>query len=137
MTRRFCPSDEELAEYLAGSLPHSSRPAVEEHLASCPKCRSVVSEAYDVLQTPSLKAFAASFAMKLKDNLWLLPSASFLALSFIFKRYFLQFLSASVICAVKWIIDSRATNLLIMINRSLREDAPESPARQKRISGKK
>ncbi len=118
MNNRICPPEEVLGEYLGGSLPPIARPGVEKHLASCNECRRLLAEAHDILKKPDISEIIYNSFIWIKDNRWFLGAMASLALSFIFHRYFLQFLAACFISGAKWIIDSKTTRTLIMIHEA-------------------
>jgi hypothetical protein len=64
---------------------------------------------------------------KWTNLLWLLLTVISFALSFVFRRYFMQFLALTVIAGVRWAVEMRASKTQIMIYRALSED-PEKPA---------
>ena len=75
-------------------------------------------------------------------NRWIIGSTVTFLFSFIFPGHFLQFLAAALIMATKWIIDSKATKMLVMIHEAWkRGDAgdPEKFSRnfQQQNGGKK
>jgi hypothetical protein len=113
---RICPTEETLAEYISGLLSEEERSAVEEHLAKCKNCRTLALEAHTVISTPDAGRIKRKIRDYLRKNTWMIASAIFLLCSFIFRKYFLQFLALTVISALKWIIDSRNTKMLIMIH---------------------
>lgn len=50
-----------------------------------------------------------------REGLFLIMAVGFFILSFIFSRYFLQFLAAAIILSLKWIVDSKNSKILITI----------------------
>lgn len=116
---RICLQEKILSEYLSGVISREERVSVEKHLASCSKCRKTVSEAYEILNQPDVKEFLFIAADWIKINKWLIATALLLSMSFVISEYFLQFLIASVITGVKWIIDSKTTKMLITVHKAL------------------
>jgi len=118
---RICPSEEVLSEYLCGILKGKDRELVEEHAASCRECRVLLFQTYDVLRhsrsNPKLKQIIAYTV----QNIWFVAALVALVLSFFMHKYFLQFLTASVLFALKWIMDSRTAKILIAVHESMKE----------------
>ncbi|MFC1590650.1 zf-HC2 domain-containing protein [Candidatus Omnitrophota bacterium] len=110
-----CPSDAMLSDYLTGGLSQRDKGPVENHIADCDKCLTDLVSCYE-----SVKEFEhnsrkrRSIAMN-KINWYLISSITAFFLSFAFREYFLQFLAAAVILAVKWIVDAKNTRILITI----------------------
>ncbi len=118
MNNRICPSEEILSEYLSGGLTPGERAGVEKHLAGCPGCRKLLAEAHDVLKRPDIREIGHSAFRWVRKDHWLIGSVLTLACSFLCPRYFLQFLVASLLMGAKWIIDSKTTKMLIMIQEA-------------------
>ena len=55
------------------------------------------------------------------NALWLVAALGAFALSFVIRRYFMQCLAVSVVCAFKWAIDARAMKTKILIYKALQE----------------
>ncbi|MFQ5952103.1 MAG: zf-HC2 domain-containing protein [Candidatus Omnitrophota bacterium] len=113
MKNRLCPTEEILSEYLSGTLPQEERRAAEKHLAGCTKCRKLVVEAHEI--TSGLDFSQIKRSLMKKNNYWFLGAVIAFILSFIFTKYFLQFLVACLLMGGKWIIDSKTTKMLVMI----------------------
>ena len=119
---RMCPSEEMLSEYLSGVLLEKDKAKIEEHLAQCTECRKVLAQAHDILKKPDIREIRNNIFRWFKGNKWLIGSALSLVLSFLFSRYFLQFLAASLLMGGKWIIDSKTTKMLIMIHEAWKSE---------------
>ncbi|NQT47168.1 MAG: zf-HC2 domain-containing protein [Candidatus Omnitrophica bacterium] len=115
-----CPDELRLLAYLDGDLGDGPRVEIEKHLAGCPECLEnlVIAKETDMPTKKGLWNGLIEFA---KKNRWLLASGLSFGLSFALPRYFLQFLTATVILSLKWIFDSRATKTLIMIHNAWKE----------------
>jgi hypothetical protein len=116
MNNRICIQEEILSEYLCGVLPPEDRVSVEKHLASCGDCRKLLSEAHAILSGPDLYEMKDRILKWALKNIWILGAVILFFLSFLFTKHFFQLLAASIIMAAKWIIDSRATRMLVMIH---------------------
>ncbi|MDD5504149.1 MAG: hypothetical protein PHV77_02400 [Candidatus Omnitrophica bacterium] len=131
-----CPSDIEMADFISNNMAPEVRERISEHVLSCAKCFNTVAislkalngEDYPVygLSAPSVLARkrAAGLARAnkggrlkafLKRNSFMVIGCIFLALSFAFKKYFMQLLLVSGICGIKWVMDTGSTKALIMI----------------------
>ncbi len=121
MINRICPTDENLSEYVSGVITPENRTYIEKHLSICSKCRKTVVKAFNIIKEPKMIHFLKHIHKKIIADKWLISSAMFLILSFVFKEYFFQFLIASLLTGIKWIIDSKTTKLLIMINEARKD----------------
>lgn len=119
---RICPPEEILSEYLSGHLPPEERDELEKHLVSCDSCRNLLIDAHDILKKPDIREIFINTLLWLKKNYWLLGSLLTLITSFLFPEYFLQFLTACILMGAKWIIDSKNTKTLIMINEAWKRE---------------
>lgn len=120
MNNRICPDEYALSEYLSGSIRREEQPIIEEHLARCPACRKLVSESHDVLKGARFSKALSRLAGTIKRNAWLICALAALWASFLFPKYFLQFLAAASLAGVKWIIDSKTTKMLITVYDALK-----------------
>ncbi len=118
MKNRICPSEDVLSEYLNGLLSAEDRIGVEKHLAGCAGCRQLLVETQEILKKPDIREIKRKLLTRLKDNRWLIGALITLALSFIFSKYFLQFLAACLLMGAKWIIDAKTTKMLILIHEA-------------------
>ena len=118
MNDRICPSEEILSEYLNGTLAPEDKTRTERHLAGCATCRKLLAEAHDVISKPDIHEVINNITTWIKKNRWFIGALSNLIASFLFSRYFLQFLAAGLLMGAKWIIDSKATKMLIMIHEA-------------------
>lgn len=123
---RICPTEELLSEYLSGCLPHEDRLQLERHLAGCDACRKLLVEAHEVLKEPHLYEVGRNILNMIKNNYWLGGAVASLFLSFVFRRYFLQFLTASLVMSTKWIVGSKMQNTLVVIHESWKQNKEES-----------
>lgn len=131
-----CLSDEELADYVSGVL--SDEPQKEDiasHIAECDFCFSKTASCVSALagfdrgipdrgnpasirkakSIPKIYPKAKTKSNYMKRNRFLFIAAGFFILSFIYKRYFLQFLVAASIFGFKWVMDTGGSRALIMI----------------------
>ena len=69
----------------------------------------------NTVDIPEIRYKVRAFAAK---HFWLLTGMLFFLISFILSGYFFQFLSVSVLCGLKWIVDSRNTRTVIMIQET-------------------
>lgn len=106
-----CPPMEVLCDYADGRLSPDRRKKIESHLARCYHCLDIVVSMYDGDKYIYKRRRRG---LKKEDIFLIIAIISFLS-SFIFSRYFLQFLTATFILGVKWIVDTRSTKTLIMI----------------------
>jgi len=127
MKSRICLSEELLSEYLAGCLTETVKEHVEKHLCVCSDCRRLVVETYETVSQDRVRQKWKVMARRVKSIGWLIGACIFFVLSFLFPKYFAQFLVACFIMGAKWIVDSKATRLLITIHEAWkRGDKSES-----------
>ena len=107
-----------LSEYLSGCSPLDEKLLVEVHLADCETCRKLIAETHSILSRERSREALMHLLSKLKSNLWPMAAGAMLALSFVFPKYFLQFLVAASLAGIKWIMDSRTTRMLIMVREA-------------------
>lgn len=115
INNRICPSEKILSEYTSNVLSSEDRNNVEKHLSVCSDCRQLVSETHEILNKPALRFIRHKITALLKTNQWIIGASVAFICSFLFPKYFLQFLSASLIMSAKWIIDAKTTKMLITI----------------------
>lgn len=118
MNSRICPTEEILSEYMNGLLEDGLKRSVEQHLASCDKCRKLLAETHEILSQPDIFELKESIFRWIRKNRWLLGTIITFACSFIFSKYFLQFLVACLLMGAKWIIEARTTKMLVMIHEA-------------------
>ncbi|MFH1753751.1 MAG: hypothetical protein ABH875_06170 [Candidatus Omnitrophota bacterium] len=107
-----CLSFDTLYGYSKNALPSKERQAAELHLAGCYCCLDALLACSD-----SPKGMNRTKGVKLKrEHLFLLLAVISFAASFMCSSYFLQFLAATMIFGIKWIVDSRSTRMLVMIH---------------------
>ena len=83
---------------------------------SCPHCGKGI--------TPFKKPIAKQFFWNI---IWLSGAAAAFAFSFVFRRFFLQFLVAALLFGVKWIVDQKAARTQILIYKALKENQETLP----------
>ena len=108
------PTDVMIADYLDRLLPLKERAHVEAHLAVCDDCLAKAVSAYESVKA-SNKRKAKSMG---KINLYLILAVISFALSFAIPRFFLQFLTATLLLGAKWVADSKSTKMLVMIHEA-------------------
>ncbi len=113
---RICPSEEILSEYISGVLSAEERIKTEKHLAACAECRKLIAETHDIINKRDIGEIASTVFRWIGKNRWLIGATMAFASSFLFPKYFLQFLAATLLLGAKCIIDARTTRMLIMIH---------------------
>lgn len=103
--------ERDISDYLDKLLDAESRKTVELHAAQCPDCLTAIVSAYE-----SVKLFKKRKDNTVKKlNMYLVLAIVSFLLSFAIPQYFAQFLVATVLLGIKWISDSRSTNMLVAI----------------------
>ena len=111
------PTELELADYLDNRLEAQKRSEIEEHLAVCAECLDTVVTAHEAVsdtgEKPAKKKGSKNFMKKI--NIYLMLAILSFALSFSVSQYFVQFLVATLLFGIKWIVDAKTTKMLVMI----------------------
>ena len=129
-----CPSELELSDYLKNRLSREKEDSLLEHIARCPHClsllelaqREAAEEKAQDKPTPEMIGRARNIMQKkpkktIFNYKWQVLAFISFVLSFVFTRYFLQFLVLAVIFSIKWIFDAGSTRTLIMIYEAWRK----------------
>ena len=80
----------------------------------CPHCGKAI--------TPFKKPISKQF---LWNGVWLGGAVITFMLSFLFRRFFLQFLVVALLFGVKWIVDQKAMRTQVLIYKALKESDRE------------
>ena len=120
ITTKIHPTEVELADFLGGSLPAALRRRVEGHIASCNDCLEKIVSAHEAVELSGEDKRRGKGKLKFmkKINIYLILAIVSFLLSFAMPRYFIQFLVATLILGIKWVVDSKSTRMLIMIHEA-------------------
>ena len=119
------PKEVELADYLSNTLAGEDRKRVEDHIACCNDCLDNVVSAYE-----SVKKFKKrKLKIMKKINVYLILAIISFGLSFVFRDYFVQFLTATLLLGIKWITDAKSTKMLIMIYEAWKNGGEKEASR--------
>lgn len=130
-----CPSEVELARYLDCRLSEAHRQVLESHIANCQQCLDLLVVARQAGKRKwkkkefqgLIKRIEGGLGIKVGNNTatkWLMLSIIFFMLSFIFSRYFLQFLIGATILALKWVFEGEGAKRVVMIFK--KESPPQT-----------
>ena len=108
------PTDVMIADYLDRLLPPKERSHVEAHLAACDDCLSKTISAYESVKASNKRKARPTG----KIDLYMILAFISFALSFAIPRFFLQFLTATLLLGTKWVADSKSTKMLVMIHEA-------------------
>lgn len=127
-----CPSELELSSYLDKRFSESERGKIEAHIAECGKCLDLLMVAYEAQRRshkcPPVLKERIRMRLGLKKTKsrselrWFFAALFMFALSFVFKRYFLQFLIAAAILGFKWAMEGEAARRTIMIFKGVHKE---------------
>lgn len=124
-------SEIEIADYLSGAMKGGTRLDAAGHLASCDECLGRA-----VLARDSVEEFRKNGGSKngrggfmKRINIYLVLAVISFLLSFAVHRYFLQFLVATMLLGAKWVVDSKTTRMLIMIQEAFRNGGEKEASR--------
>ena len=142
-----CLNEKTLSSYLDEKLSDVERKEIERHIADCNTCLDVLLVAYEAqrkkfsarpLRGLARTILAATIFFERKNRTsqagsvektkkkrpelkWLFAGLVFLALSFMFRHYFLQFLAIAVILGFKWAMEGEGAKRVIMIFKGIPE----------------
>lgn len=124
-------TDIELADLLSGCLSKIARARIERHVSSCRECMDKIVASHESVgpykkNTPSKKRKGAAVG---KINIYLLLAILSFSLSFLAPRYFIQSLVVTLLFGIKWVVDSKSTKMLVMINEAWKKDGDRSASR--------
>lgn len=118
------PTEAEMADWLNNSLSGNEKENLVDHLATCRDCLEKAVSAYE-----SVKLFKRKAKPMKKINLYLVLAVVSFLFSFTMPRYFIQFLVATLIFGIKWIVDSKSTKMLIMIYEAWKKGGEKEASR--------
>jgi len=127
--QKIHPSDSELADMLSGVVPAEKRKIIEEHIASCEECLNTIVSACESVGSAGIKTTHKRGTIMKKINIYLILCLISFALSFAFPRYFIQFLVATLLLGIKWIVDAKSTRMLVMIYEAWKHGGEKEASR--------
>ncbi len=130
-----CPTELELSDFAQGRLSGEKQHLLIGHVADCSHCLyllKLVEEAGEEAQAgpdaPSPEALSrarnvmpAGPKRPILSYKWTILAIISFALSFMVKKYFLQFLTLTIIFSLKWIFAAVSTRTLIMVYQAWRK----------------
>lgn len=116
--KKDCPPELELARYLEGILPSDRRQTLERHLSDCSLCLDLLVTTKNILKEE--KTVKKSLLSRFSGQKWLILTAACFGLSFVVRRFFLQFLFLALIFGIKWALGGEGSRNLVMIFRGLK-----------------
>jgi hypothetical protein len=119
------PTEVELADYLSKTLSGADREVVENHIAGCNECLEKVVSAHESVK--GFKKRKVNFMKKM--NIYLILAVISFLLSFVVPTYFMQFLVATLLLGIKWIVDAKSTKMLIMIYEAWKKGGEKEASR--------
>ena len=124
------PAELELADLLSNSLSGAKKAAIEDHIACCDECLDTVVAAYEAVksQNKDIRKKGKVTIMK-KINIYLILAIASFILSFTTPQYFIQFLVATLLLGIKWIVDAKSTKMLIMIYEAWKKGGEKEASR--------
>jgi len=124
-----CPDEVVLSDYLAGGISADRREALERHIAGCDECLSKLVSSYESVREFERTTHKRRFTMMKRTNWYAILAFIFFIASFGFPRYFIQFLVASVVLSLKWIVDAKNTRILISIYEAWKRGGEKETSR--------
>ncbi len=133
-----CLDEKKLSSYLDQTLSIDERNEIEEHISCCNNCLDLLLVAYEAQKwhrrlfsrllrfarndvIARSKATKQSQKNKRSELKWLIAALFLFALSFLFKKYFLQFLVAATVLGFKWVMEGEAGRRAIMIFKGIQK----------------
>ena len=117
---RDCPSEAALNAYMEGSISKAENEKITQHISQCLFCLELIEQASRQDMSirepgPSKETIRRAIEIakgqnlikphyRLKKHLWLIGTIISFGLSFVFSRYFLQFLILALILGIKWAV---------------------------------
>lgn len=120
--------------YLERKINPRERKKIEQHLVDCYDCLQIMvetSKAKTGFERGKFKSSsgshwlsalnkelppASSIGSRQKTLPWLIAAGAAFLCSFLFPCYFVQFSIATLLCGIKWIVETRSTKILIAIH---------------------
>jgi len=128
---RLHPSEAELSDYLSGALSGDDKKKLEDHISCCRECLTSMVSAYESVK--ELKKADADKKRKgqpmKKLNIYLILAIVSFILSFMVQRYFIQFLTATLLLGIKWVADAKSTKMLVMIYEAWKNGGEKEASR--------
>lgn len=135
-----CPTEFELSDYLEKQLSQEKENLLLEHIANCPHCLSLLElgqrakEKTEVGISPEMITRAEKLAQRshparMANFKWPTLALISFILSFVFAKYFMQFLILAVIFSLKWVFDTASTRTLIMVYQAWRRKDKDTAQR--------
>lgn len=126
-----CPTELELSDFLEKRLSREKENFLLEHIANCSHCLSLLElgqrakEKAEIGISPEMIVRAKNLAKrghtkKISNFKWPTLALISFILSFVFAKYFMQFLILAVIFSLKWVFDTASTRTLIMVYQAWR-----------------
>lgn len=123
------PEDVELADFLGGIMPPEKKRRLEDHIASCDECLTKVVSAYEAVTCFNGTTKPRKGNIMKSLNIYLALAVIAFVLSFAVPRYFLQFLTATLLLGTKWVVDSKTTKMLITIYEAWKSEGGSGASR--------
>lgn len=124
-----CPNEKILSSYLDERLPEDGRRKIEAHISECNRCLDLLIVSFEAgrkgrkcqafLKEKIRKRMGLEGKKKRPELKWLFGALVLFALSFVFKRLFLQFLTASAVLGFKWVMEGEAAKRVVMIFKGI------------------
>jgi len=120
-----CLNEKMLSSYLDEKLSDIELKEIERHIADCNICLDMLLVAHEAqkkkFSIQPLRSRVEKSGKKKPELKWLFAGLVFLALSFVFRHYFLQFLAIAVILGFKWAMEGEGAKRVIMIFKGIPE----------------
>jgi len=127
-----CLDEKTLSSYLDMRISELQRREIEAHMAECKHCLDLALVAYEAegasQKCPPLLKQKIRKALGLKQKRartelkWLFGALFLFILSFVFRRFFLQFLIASAVLGFKWAMEGEGAKRVVMIFKGVQKD---------------
>lgn len=125
------PTELELSAVMSGELSGPEKAKLLDHVACCEDCLKAVVSAHESVNSFNEKngnrKIKGPFMKKI--NIYLAGAVITFSLSFIMPRFFIQFLVATMLFGIKWIVDSKSTRMLIMIYEAWKNGGEKEASR--------
>ncbi len=127
-----CLNEKALSSYLDERPPEAERRSIEEHISGCSRCLDLLVLAYEAgrggfKHCPPLLRRRIRERLGLKEKRhpelkWLFGAMFLFVLSFVFRRFFLQFLAGAAILGFKWVMEGEGARRVVMIFKGMHKE---------------
>ena len=111
-----CPTPTDLYHYTVRKLNQKEKYKIEKHISECYFCLEQIVFKNDLTNRKERKMKKTdNIKLLIHKNKWLIGCITLFSLSFIYHKFFFQFIAASLITGIKWAIDNKKSDTFITV----------------------